>query len=74
MTSEGQQSAAPVSTASEPVPPALPREERDLVDAVLGKERKATAEFVARYTDSVYGYVRQRLACPSSDDLRQGGA
>jgi RNA polymerase sigma factor (sigma-70 family) len=32
-----------------------------LVAAVLRKDRKATAEFVARYTDCVYGYVRSRL-------------
>lgn len=29
--------------------------------AVLQKDRKATAEFVARYVDSVYSYVRYRL-------------
>lgn len=33
-----------------------------LVAAVLRKDRKATAEFVARYADSVYGYIRARLA------------
>ena len=66
MTTEGQQRLAPVSTPSEQVPAALSKDERDLVDAVRGKDRKATAEFVARYTDSVYGYVRQRLA-PRSD-------
>lgn len=73
MTTEGQRSAAPASTAPEQVPPALPPAERDLVDAVLSKDRKATAEFVARYTDSVYGYVRQRLAPRSDlvDDLVQ---
>jgi RNA polymerase sigma-70 factor, ECF subfamily len=33
-----------------------------LIAAVLRKDRKATAEFVARYSDHVYGYVRARLA------------
>jgi RNA polymerase sigma-70 factor (ECF subfamily) len=39
-----------------------------LVAAVLRKDRKATAEFVARYADSVYGYVRARLA-PRQDQI-----
>jgi len=40
-----------------------PRELSDvaLVAEVLRKDRKATAEFVARYADHVYGYVRRRL-------------
>jgi len=33
-----------------------------LVAAVLRKDRKATAEFVNRYSDHIYGYVRSRLA------------
>jgi RNA polymerase sigma-70 factor, ECF subfamily len=37
-----------------------------LVAAVLQKDRKATAEFVARYADPVYAYVRHRLA-PRTD-------
>lgn len=36
-------------------------EERELVAAILRKDRKATAEFVARYADGVYRYVRSRL-------------
>jgi len=32
-----------------------------LVAAVLRKDRKATAEFVAKYSDCVYRYVRARL-------------
>jgi len=31
-----------------------------LVSEVLLKDRKATAEFIERYTDSVYSYVRRR--------------
>ena len=41
-------------------------EERELVAAILRKDRKATARFVAEYTDRVYGYVRHRLA-PRAD-------
>jgi RNA polymerase sigma-70 factor (ECF subfamily) len=37
-------------------------EDSELVAGVLRKDRKATAEFVARYADSVYRYVRSRLA------------
>jgi RNA polymerase sigma-70 factor, ECF subfamily len=36
------------------------------VAAVLRKDRKATGEFIARYTQPVYGYVRSRLA-PRTD-------
>lgn len=44
-----------------------------LAAAVLAKDRKATAEFVARYTDGVYSYVRSRLAPRTDlvDDLVQ---
>jgi len=35
--------------------------EMNLVAQVLGKDRKATAEFVARYADCVYSYVRRRV-------------
>ena len=35
--------------------------ERQLVEQVLSKDRKATAEFVALCTDSVYWFVRKRL-------------
>ena len=49
--------------------------ERDLVfaAAILDKDRKATAEFVGRYTDSIYSYVRHRLIPRSDlvDDLVQ---
>jgi RNA polymerase sigma-70 factor, ECF subfamily len=38
----------------------------ELVAEVLRKDRKATAEFVARCADHVYGYVRRRLI-PRSD-------
>jgi RNA polymerase sigma factor (sigma-70 family) len=35
--------------------------ELQLVAAVLAKDRKATAEFVSLYADSIYAYVRRRL-------------
>jgi RNA polymerase sigma-70 factor (ECF subfamily) len=40
-----------------------PAEESDarLAAAVLRKDRKATAEFVARFADGIYAYVRSRL-------------
>ena len=66
MSTERQHGFASAATSSERVPQAVSTEERDLVYAVLGKDRKGTAEFVARYTHSVYGYVKQRLA-PRSD-------
>jgi RNA polymerase sigma factor (sigma-70 family) len=37
-------------------------EDSELVAAVLRKDRKATAEFVARYADALYSYIRSRLA------------
>src|SRR5213596_1252573 len=41
-------------------------EEQALLAAVLAKDRKAAAEFVARYADAVYAYVSRRLA-PRTD-------
>ncbi len=43
-------------------------EDSALVAAVLRKDRKATAEFVARHADAVCGYVRARLA-PRHDQV-----
>src|SRR5687767_5811883 len=60
------------SAAESDVAAALPQsdapanEESILLDAVLKKDRKATAEFVSRYADAVYGYISQRLA-PRAD-------
>lgn len=45
------------------VPP-LPEQDlsdQDLARAVLSKDRKATAEFVSRFSDSLYGFLCQRL-------------
>ena len=48
-------------------------EDTALVSAVLRKDRKATAEFVDRYSDDIYRYVRSRLAprYELADDLLQ---
>jgi RNA polymerase sigma-70 factor (ECF subfamily) len=37
-------------------------DERELIAAVLRKDRKAAARFVALHIDAVYGYARSRLA------------
>src|SRR5215471_1221238 len=54
---------APAETYRVPTHPAAAHELSDLalVAEVLRKDRKATAEFVERYADHVYGYVRRRL-------------
>lgn len=48
-------------------------DDRELVVAVLQKDRKATAEFVDRYADCVYSYVRRRVAPrpEAADDVVQ---
>lgn len=53
-----------VPTVSEP-PPAADGE-RELVAAILAKNRKATAQFVAAHVDAIYGYARHRLV-PRTD-------
>jgi RNA polymerase sigma-70 factor (ECF subfamily) len=62
-----QQSSQP-QTISSPTD-----EDSKLVAAVLRKDRKATAEFVGRYADGLYSYVRFRLAprYDQVDDLVQ---
>lgn len=53
---------APVE-AGPPRPAVTPDpEDRQLVAAVVRGDRKATAEFVERFTDGLYAYVRHRLA------------
>jgi RNA polymerase sigma-70 factor (ECF subfamily) len=58
--------------AAPPIFEADPGEAR-LVAALLDRDRKAAAEFVARYSDAVYGYVRRRLIprVDLADDLVQ---
>ena len=53
----GQQSSAQPQTTDSQT-----SEDSALVAAVLRKDRKATAAFVARCVDDLYGYVRSRLA------------
>jgi RNA polymerase sigma-70 factor (ECF subfamily) len=59
----------------ESLPAANLAQEQDekLVTAVLARDRKATAEFVARYTDRIYSYVCSRLApnIENAEDLVQ---
>jgi RNA polymerase sigma-70 factor (ECF subfamily) len=43
-------------------------DDSSLVAAVLSKDRKATAQFVARFADGLYAYVRSRLA-PRYDEV-----
>jgi RNA polymerase sigma-70 factor (ECF subfamily) len=60
----------PSGVNQQPLPSApagSPGDELQLVAAVLRKDRKATAEFVSRYADTVYAYVHHRLA--PRDDL-----
>jgi RNA polymerase sigma-70 factor (ECF subfamily) len=56
----------PRSQSEDPAPIGIVAAERELVAAVLRKDRKAAAEFVSTYTDPVYAYVRHRLL-PRSD-------
>jgi RNA polymerase sigma factor (sigma-70 family) len=60
-----------MSGAPEPAPESQPAaagaDERELVEAVLRKDRKAAARFVAAHIDAVYAYVRHRLT--PRDDL-----
>jgi RNA polymerase sigma-70 factor (ECF subfamily) len=51
-------------TGAESVP--LENHERDLIAAVLRKDRKAAARFVAAHIDAVYDYARHRLS-PRAD-------
>ena len=67
--------SAATESKHEPVAegPAAAPEEKQLVAAVIRKDRKATAEFVGRFADPVHVYVRQRLAPRTDvvDDLVQ---
>ena len=66
MQSDRPSAAEPGVAARVPQGDQLASEERILLDAVLRKDRKATAEFVSRYADPIFGYVSQRLA-PRAD-------
>ena len=56
--------AARRPASAEPI--ALLPDERELVAAILRKDRKASARFVAAHIDAVYSYIRHRLA-PRAD-------
>jgi RNA polymerase sigma-70 factor (ECF subfamily) len=59
--------SASISSGSGSAPAASPaNDERALVAAVLRRDRKATAEFVERFSDAVYSYVVWRMA-PRTD-------
>jgi RNA polymerase sigma factor (sigma-70 family) len=51
----------PSRPAASAEPPPVGTDERALVAAVLRKDRKATAQFVAAHIDAVYAYTRHRL-------------
>jgi len=47
---------------NEPTPAADREGESALLAALMAKDRKATAEFLSRYSDSIYAFIRSRLA------------
>ena len=61
MTPDARQVLPPVRVTTPPRTESEIKRERDLIEAVLGKDRKAAALFVDQYADGIYGYVRQRL-------------
>lgn len=65
--------AAPGHAAIANGSPAAADDERNLIAAIVGKDRKAAARFVAEHIDAVYGFVRSRLAARAdlSDDVVQ---
>ena len=75
MTQDASRAAptAPVGAGSPPLAGTPDPEEQQLVAAVVRRDRKATAEFVGRFADPVYAYVRHRLAPRADlvDDLVQ---
>ncbi|MGA8489118.1 MAG: sigma-70 family RNA polymerase sigma factor [Terriglobales bacterium] len=68
MCPSGQEASDEPNAKAQPA-----HEDAELVACVLQKDRKATADFVCQYADSVYGYVRARLAphYDQVDDLVQ---
>ena len=62
MPPETSSAAESFGRSAEPHAHAPAADERALVAAVLQKDRKAAAEFVARYADPIYGYVSRRLS------------
>jgi RNA polymerase sigma-70 factor (ECF subfamily) len=64
VSAPGRGLASDVPSSEEPT--AHDGDERELIAAVLRKDRKAAARFVAGHVDAVYAYARHRLA-PRSD-------
>lgn len=62
MPSETSLTPPSVGRGLKPQAPPCSTDEQALIAAVLQRDRKAAAEFVARYADPVYAYVRRRLA------------
>lgn len=73
MSPEGFPHSPPRSRLAPDAPVAMAAAERELVAAVLRKDRKAMAELVDRYTDPIYAYVRHRMLPRTElvDDLVQ---
>jgi RNA polymerase sigma factor (sigma-70 family) len=49
-------------SAGQPAPTGTFADEAQLIAAILRKDRKAAADFVAAHADAIYAYVRHRLA------------
>ena len=64
MDPEAPEAAGELSTGGSPL--AAGDDEHELVAAVLRRDRKAAAQFVAAHVDAVYAYARHRLA-PRAD-------
>lgn len=65
--------AAPTQTQASPKPDPAADENAKLVAAVLRRDRKAAAEFVERFSDPLFGYLRRRLVprAELAEDLLQ---
>ncbi len=61
MTLGGRESLRPEAVAQRELPQERLDRDRQLVDAILRKDRKAAAEFVDVYADALYTYLRGRL-------------
>ena len=73
MTLGGGENRRPEAGAQQDLTQARLVQDRQLVEAILRKDRKAAAEFVNNYADALYTYLRGRLAPRTDlvDDLVQ---
>jgi RNA polymerase sigma-70 factor (ECF subfamily) len=62
---DGELRRRPIANSAAPAPVTTSVDDRELVAAVLRKDRKAAAQLVAAHIDAIYAYVRHRL--PQSD-------